>query len=118
VSSLEQSAHTATQTVLCCEPACPDYAKDGFSRCPAHLLQRRPMRPMGRPPMRLELIGDLPDEYWLTPEECALSVRIAPNNISRWIREGRLPALLLGERSIRVRQEDWIGFVRARMTGE
>ena len=116
MSSLEQSAHTAVQTVVCCEPGCPDYAKPGFSRCAAHLLQRRPAARLGRPPMRIELVGDLPDEYWLTTEECAKSVRIHPNNVARWIRQGSLPALLLTERSIRVRRDDWIAFVHARLT--
>lgn len=72
---------------------------------------------MGRPPMRLELVGDLPDEYWLTLEECGASVRVSPASVWRWVQADQLAALVLTNRVVRVRSEDWIGFVRSRMTG-
>jgi len=53
------------------------------------------------------------DDIYLTVEEIAKQLRVSPDTVRRWIREGRLPALdLVGQ--YRIRREDYERFLEQR----
>jgi excisionase family DNA binding protein len=56
------------------------------------------------------------DDIYLTVEEIAKQLRVSPDTVRRWIREGRLPALdLIGQ--YRIRREDYERFLEQRRKG-
>ena len=57
----------------------------------------------------------MPRDRWMTTIEIADALGVSRQTVSRWIREGRLPAtaIAVGPRRIyRVRHGDYLAFVR------
>lgn len=56
------------------------------------------------------------NDIYLTVEEIAKQLRVSPDTVRRWIREGRLPAIdLVGQ--YRIRREDYERFLEQRRKG-
>ena len=49
----------------------------------------------------------------LTRAEAAKLLKVSPVTISRWLKQGRLPAYRLGPRAVRIRRADLEGLLRA-----
>jgi excisionase family DNA binding protein len=47
-----------------------------------------------------------PDADLLTVPEAATVLKVSPVTVSRWLRQGRLPAYRLGPRAVRIRRAD------------
>lgn len=60
----------------------------------------------------------MPEERdWLTTPEAAAHLRVHPETVRRWAREGAIPAVKLGNRGgLRFRAEDLDRFMQARRT--
>jgi excisionase family DNA binding protein len=59
------------------------------------------------------------EKPWYTVTEVADMLQVYEGTVRRWIREGELPALRLGERTgYRIATEDVDAFIDARMTGK
>jgi excisionase family DNA binding protein len=55
-------------------------------------------------------------EIWLTTQEAARYLRVHPETVRRWVREGALPAAKLGRRGgFRLKQEELDHFLQYRM---
>jgi excisionase family DNA binding protein len=54
------------------------------------------------------------DENWFTSDEIAERLKVSPLTVRRWIREGRLRAILLGGKKTgyRVRESDLNAFLK------
>jgi excisionase family DNA binding protein len=54
------------------------------------------------------------DETWFTPQEIADRLKVSPFAVRRWIREGRLRAVLLGGKKTgyRIRESDLNAFLK------
>ena len=48
----------------------------------------------------------VPDADLLTVPEAATVLKVSPVTVSRWLRQGRLPAYRLGPRAVRIRRAD------------
>lgn len=46
------------------------------------------------------------DEDYVTVDEAATILRVAPSTVRRWIREGGLPAYRMGKRRLALRRDD------------
>jgi len=46
------------------------------------------------------------ESEWLTTAEAAKTLKVSPLTVSRWIKQGRLPASRVGPRAVRIRRED------------
>ncbi|HZS76904.1 MAG TPA: helix-turn-helix domain-containing protein [Ktedonobacteraceae bacterium] len=56
------------------------------------------------------------DDIYLTVEEIARQLKVSPDTVRRWIREGRLPAIdLIGQ--YRIKREDYERFLEQRRKG-
>jgi excisionase family DNA binding protein len=56
------------------------------------------------------------DDIYLTVEEIAKQLKVSPDTVRRWIREGRLPAIdLIGQ--YRIRRDDYERFLEQRRKG-
>ncbi len=60
-------------------------------------------------------ISNAPDRL-LTPDEAAEVVGTTGRTIRRWIRQSRLPAIHLSERTIRIRPDDLETFIAQHRT--
>jgi PTS system nitrogen regulatory IIA component len=57
-----------------------------------------------------------PSEAWLTTQEAARYLRVHPETVRRWAREGLIPAAKLGRRGgFRFKRDDLDRFVQRRM---
>ena len=57
------------------------------------------------------------NDIYLTVEEIARQLKVSPDTVRRWIREGRLPAIdLIGQ--YRIRLEDYERFLEQRRKGQ
>ena len=57
------------------------------------------------------------DEY-LTAPEAARLLKVSPTTVWRWIKAGRLPALRVGERSVRLKRADLSSVIRPAQEGK
>ena len=52
------------------------------------------------------MVGIASDNDLLTVPEAATVLKVSPVTVSRWLRQGRLPAYRLGPRAVRIRRSD------------
>jgi excisionase family DNA binding protein len=50
--------------------------------------------------------AEQPDPEWMTIREVAELLRVSEVTVSRWIKQGRLPAARVGPRALRIRRDD------------
>lgn len=55
-------------------------------------------------------------ERLLTIEKVASFLQVSPSSVYRWIKAGKLPAIKLGHRQVRVRQTDLEAYIRSHLT--
>ncbi len=71
--------------------------------------------------MRVELketrrhpLGMQKEEEWLTIDEIAKDLRVHPATVRNLIRQGDLPAILVGKRTYRIHRNDYQEFLQKR----
>lgn len=50
----------------------------------------------------------------LTVQQVALRLNVSQTSVYRWLRAGKLPAVKLGHRQVRIKEADLEAFIRAR----
>ena len=59
----------------------------------------------------------MPEERWYTVEEIVDLLKVHEQTVRRWIKEGQLPAVILGRKAgYRIRASELEGFLAARDT--
>jgi len=54
----------------------------------------------------------------LTVDEVGLRLGVSRRSLWKWIRAGRIPVVRLGERTVRIREADLVGFVEDHLDRE